>query len=289
MTTKTQVSLYIATHNKTGLKYFGKTVRCLTQVELQKKYHGSGMRWKRHLNKHGDDVTMELYGIYDLDENSDNYVKPIALSLSEEWDIVESNEWANLEPEDGLSGGYTNGDNAIKAAKTMSVKQSNGLTIREESEKKRQLTCLKKYGSPTPMYKNSTAVLKRLETLGENGLKENGKKISKALKDKVYAYNIKTQTFEHIHKKIFDNEWYLVGRTAKYIIRLEINGNFYKTLECLCEQENLEYNNVKTLGPLTKPYKRTKIEIITIQNNFNFWNEKLKQKEALSEGETQKT
>ncbi len=44
--------LYIKTHNKTGMKYFGKTVS-----EDPEKYSGSGVYWKRHIEKHGNDVT----------------------------------------------------------------------------------------------------------------------------------------------------------------------------------------------------------------------------------------
>jgi len=95
-----KVTLYIATHNKTGLKYFGKTTRYFTEEDLQKYYHGSGKYWLRHLYKHGDDITMEIYGIYNLNE-----VKEEALKLSKSWDIVESKDWANLKYEDGLNGG----------------------------------------------------------------------------------------------------------------------------------------------------------------------------------------
>lgn len=95
-----KVTLYIAEHNTTGLKYFGKTNRYFNQLELQEKYHGSGTRWKNHLKKHGDDVTMKIYGIFDKSE-----VESIALKFSMDYDIVESNEWANLVVENGLSGG----------------------------------------------------------------------------------------------------------------------------------------------------------------------------------------
>lgn len=44
--------LYIKQHNKTGLLYFGKTTR--QDVE---KYRGSGVHWKRHIKKHGNDVS----------------------------------------------------------------------------------------------------------------------------------------------------------------------------------------------------------------------------------------
>lgn len=100
-----KVTLYIATHNKTGLKYFGKTTKWFTQESLQKNYHGSGKYWNEHIKKHGKDVTMSIYQICSLNESDEDYVVPIALSFSEENDIVEDKEnWANLIPEDGLSG-----------------------------------------------------------------------------------------------------------------------------------------------------------------------------------------
>jgi len=94
-----KVTLYIATH-RTGLKYFGKTERYFTQEDLQKYYHGSGIGWKKHLKKHGDDVTMEIYGIYKKSE-----VKEVALNFSRNNNIVESELWANRKEEDGFTGG----------------------------------------------------------------------------------------------------------------------------------------------------------------------------------------
>lgn len=43
--------LYEKIHNKTGLKYFGKT------TQNPYTYQGSGKRWKNHIKKHGYDVT----------------------------------------------------------------------------------------------------------------------------------------------------------------------------------------------------------------------------------------
>ena len=96
---KDKVTLYIATHNKTGKKYFGKTCKYFTEEELQRKYHGSGSYWISHLNKHGNDVTMHIYGIYDKLE-----VEEVALKFSKENNIVELKEWANLKTENGLDG-----------------------------------------------------------------------------------------------------------------------------------------------------------------------------------------
>ena len=103
-----KVTLYIATHTITGMKYFGKTTKWFTEDDLQKNYKGSGKYWSRHKKKHGDnEVAMEIYKICSLTESDEDYVRPIALKFSEENDIVKSKEWANLKPETGFDGGVT--------------------------------------------------------------------------------------------------------------------------------------------------------------------------------------
>lgn len=89
--------LYIKTHNITGLKYFGKT------VGDPYKYKGSGVRWLNHLSVHGNKVTTEIVGYYEVLEECNR----AALEFSEQHNIVKSNEWANLIVEDGLMGGFT--------------------------------------------------------------------------------------------------------------------------------------------------------------------------------------
>lgn len=88
--------LYIKTHNKTGLKYFGKTTS-----KDPYKYQGSGTRWKNHIKKHGYDVTTEIVG-YFIDEEE---CKQKAIEFGKENDIVESSVWANLK-EEKLEGGF---------------------------------------------------------------------------------------------------------------------------------------------------------------------------------------
>lgn len=88
------VFLYVKTHNVTGLKYFGRTIKDPL------KYKGSGLYWLRHLKAHGYDVTTEILGCYtDLSE-----LKAAASKFTEEHDIVASSEWANLIAESGLAG-----------------------------------------------------------------------------------------------------------------------------------------------------------------------------------------
>lgn len=97
--------LYIKTHNKTGLKYFGKSQK---NFEKFKKYKGSGKYWQKHIKKHGYDVTTRIYAIFDeTDEYFRSIFTKIAIIFSEDNNIVNSNEWANLTIENGLDGlGY---------------------------------------------------------------------------------------------------------------------------------------------------------------------------------------
>lgn len=88
--------LYIKTHNKTKLKYFGKTIK------NPNKYKGSGQYWLRHLDKNGNDVLTEILGYYTDKSECLN----AALEFSAKYNIVESNEWANLRVE-SLDGGDT--------------------------------------------------------------------------------------------------------------------------------------------------------------------------------------
>jgi hypothetical protein len=91
------IYLYLKTHNQTGLKYLGKT------VQDPHTYEGSGIHWKQHIKKHGNDVTTEvLFQTEDKDE-----FKGVALDYSEKWNIVESKDFANMIPEEG-QGGNTN-------------------------------------------------------------------------------------------------------------------------------------------------------------------------------------
>jgi hypothetical protein len=88
------IYLYIKTHNVTGLKYFGKTTK------NPYKYSGSGKYWKKHIKKHGNDVTTTVIGEFADIEQCTQF----AINFSNENNIVESNEWANLIVENGMDG-----------------------------------------------------------------------------------------------------------------------------------------------------------------------------------------
>jgi len=90
------IYLYIKKHNKTGLKYLGKTTR------NPFTYHGSGLYWKKHIQKYGYDIETKI--IYQT--NDDALFHKFAIAFSRENDIVNSSEWANLKEESG-NGGFS--------------------------------------------------------------------------------------------------------------------------------------------------------------------------------------
>jgi hypothetical protein len=88
------IYLYVKIHNITGLKYLGKT------VQDPFVYNGSGKRWLNHLKKHGVDITTEI-----LFQTEDKDIfKQKAIYYSNLYNIVESDDWANIRPEEGDGG-----------------------------------------------------------------------------------------------------------------------------------------------------------------------------------------
>src|ERR1035437_3500812 len=104
--------LYIKQHSVTGKLYFGKTTR-----KDPLRYAGSGEYWNDHLKVHNKEHVETLWYCLFHDVES---IKEFAVGCSEQWDIVKMKDafgnkiWANLKPENGLDGGWT--DKAIKAA-----------------------------------------------------------------------------------------------------------------------------------------------------------------------------
>jgi hypothetical protein len=119
------IYLYVKTHNKTGLKYLGKT-----NNKDPHKYSGSGKIWLRHLNKHGHDYNTEILKEC---QNKDE-VKKWGLYYSSLWNIVESKEWANLKPELGDGGSSFM---SVKNRKLLSERmKKNNPTLKKEVREK---------------------------------------------------------------------------------------------------------------------------------------------------------
>jgi len=84
--------LYLMTHRGTGLKYLGFTTKDLD------KYDGSGTHWKLHLAKHGNDIEKKVL----LESDSEEEINHAALYLSEVYNVVDSDLFANLCVERGV-------------------------------------------------------------------------------------------------------------------------------------------------------------------------------------------
>jgi len=92
------VRLYIKTHTKTGLKYFGKSAR-----KNLESYYGSGVYWKKHIKKHGIEyVKTEWISEYFYYEE---HITKFCNDFCQENNIVDDDTWANLKEENGLDGG----------------------------------------------------------------------------------------------------------------------------------------------------------------------------------------
>jgi hypothetical protein len=89
-----KIILYLKTHNKTGLKYLGKT----TQDPFT--YLGSGKHWQNHLKKHGNDITTKIL----LETHNPAEISKWGIYYSNLWNIVESKDFANLKLESGDGG-----------------------------------------------------------------------------------------------------------------------------------------------------------------------------------------
>jgi len=128
-------TLYIKTHNTTGLKYFGKT----TQKDPY-KYKGSGTYWTRHLKVYGNDVSTEIYA--QIDEQLDlKLLETTALKFSKDNDIINSTEWANLMLENGFDGsvaGELHPNYGIKRSDETKEKMGNAASNREFGKSQEQ-------------------------------------------------------------------------------------------------------------------------------------------------------
>ena len=90
------IYLYVKQCQHCGLRYFGKTINA--DIE---KYLGSGKYWLNHIKSHGTNfVITEKVWYFNNQQDATEF----ALEFSKQNQIVESSQWANLIPEDGMDG-----------------------------------------------------------------------------------------------------------------------------------------------------------------------------------------
>ena len=91
--------LYIKQHSVTGMLYLGITTR------NPETYKGSGIKWRSHIKKHGKQHVVNVWYCLYLSEAD---ISEAALSLSSQYMVAESDDWANFIPENGINGGSIN-------------------------------------------------------------------------------------------------------------------------------------------------------------------------------------
>lgn len=90
--------LMLKTHNITGLKYLCKTSTANKRRPFY--YKGSGTYWKQHLEKHGSDISTTILEVCDTKQE----LTKKGIYYSKKFNVVESNEYANLVEERGDGG-----------------------------------------------------------------------------------------------------------------------------------------------------------------------------------------
>lgn len=274
-----KVTLYIATHNVTGKKYFGKTEKWFTKEDLQKNYHGSGKYWSKHKKKHGNDITMEIYKICSLNESDVDYVKPIALKFSEENDIVKSKEWANEKFENGLDGnpaGKTHPMYGKKHTQESKDKISKSATGKTPSIETRKLISIKvkqyiikkggNHGKNNPMYgkNHSTITIQKLKN--RIITQETKDKISKSNKGKIPYNKGKKGLYKHTEEAKQKIAECRKGKKTKEETKQKIskiNKGKKRTEECRKKMGELQKNKPRVICP--------HCEKMGSQNNMTRW------------------
>lgn len=194
--------LYVMTHNQTGLKYLGQTIRDLST------YNGSGIYWNKHLKKHGKDIDKKV-----IFESVDmTAISEMGLYYSNLWNVVNAVEsngnkiWANEKPESGHGGSSpaivkkvretkiknnTLESNPAIIAKIRETKKKNGTTNSwtDNSKQKMLKTRVELYG--TTNLNSLDSIAKAMNTRAINGTLLD----SEVMKEKIKNTKIKNNSF----------------------------------------------------------------------------------------------
>lgn len=132
--------LYVKTHRKTGLKYLG-----YTSHKDPFKYPGSGKYWKLHLKVHGNEHGTEIL----LESTSKEEISTLGKYYSLLWNIVDSDQWANLKIEEG-DGAATGANNHMKRPEFRAQVSARMLALGDNHPNKRPEERAKRLGKKRP-------------------------------------------------------------------------------------------------------------------------------------------
>lgn len=159
------IYIYVKTHNKTGLKYLGKTT-----AKNPHTYTGSGAAWKHHLSTYGKDYTTDIIRECQTKEELTEW----GIYFSKLWNVVKSAEWANLKIEAGDGGELT-----AETRKKISL-SNTGKTASKETREKMSASAKGRTFSEETRKKISNANIGKVYRSGHSLSEETRKKISSA-------------------------------------------------------------------------------------------------------------
>lgn len=159
---------------------------------------------------------MKIYKICSLNEEDEDYVEPIAIKFSEDNNIIEDNNWANLKLENGLDGnlagceGWNKGNSPETRSKisksrigyvqAKDILTGNIITVlRDKFESDENLVGIRKGETLSEEHK------KKISPLGRKHSKETKQKIGKKHKNKIVSEStrekLKNRCFTDEHRK----------------------------------------------------------------------------------------
>ena len=164
-------ALLVMEHNVTGMKYFCKT----TLLDRVSRYKGSGIAWRKHLKEHGMDVKMGLLGFYVEEERC----REAAKKFCQEFDVVKSDQWANLVEETGRNGAIMKGEQNPFYGKTHSPETIDKIRLKNTGN------TFNKGAYRSPEYREKMSAILKGRKNPNVSAKLKGRKLSEETKAKI--------------------------------------------------------------------------------------------------------
>lgn len=185
------IYIYKKTHVNTGLKYLGKTIQ-----PDPHKYQGSGIRWLNHIKNHGYLVTTEILKECSTKEEASYW----GAYYSNLFDVVNSNEWANLKPETGEGGGGKRSKETI--AKSLETRRKNNTMNTNSPESIAKSLVTKRSNNSIRNAHTPEAIQKKKVTRENNNtLWQNPEIIQKIKNTKIQNGTLNPRTPENIQRQ----------------------------------------------------------------------------------------
>lgn len=209
------IYLLLKQHMDTKLQYLHKTTT--NKLYRVLNYKGSGIYWKKHLNKHGNNIRSV---ILEIANTPAEFLEKVA-KYNEKWQIGKNRSFANLIPETG-DRWYTTNDNTSDGIDNYSTKLSNNRykfnATPAGKENLRRIGDKKRAKAQTPEGK---LFYKQLGVMCSKSQK--GKTMKERLNNPTYIDPRKNKKFCEIYKEGMSHAQ---QRPFKYVIHLQKKSGY---------------------------------------------------------------